>query len=155
MTQSVDPSVKVVGSSQITDRYDWDGLIHGRPVSPAVNLNPIQSSVLFLNRFITQESIDGDSEGARALARVLMLLHSVDRPVSRALIEQTERCLDYVLGYQDILRETLAPSDLIEQFGQVAVILSTLLEVRRQSSVGVMCSYAALNQKLTERALII
>ena len=151
MTQSVDPNVKMVGSSQITDSYDWNGLIQGRPLSQSVTLNPIQSSVRFLNGFISQESIDGDAEGARELARVLMLLHSVDRPVSQALIEQTEKCLDYVLAYQDLLRETLAPQDLIEEFGQLIFVLSTLLDVRRHLEKGVMCSYATLNQRLSER----
>ena len=147
MTLSVDPNNEY-GYSQLNDTYDWKALIQNRPTDKNLSQNPIQASVAFLNRFITYESLYGDSEGAREMVKVTMLLQAVDNKVTEQQITQTKKSYDYISAYRDMLIETQAPTDVVLEFERLQTVLETLLQVRQQIGLGVMCSYGTLNETL-------
>lgn len=150
MTLSVDPNNNEYGYSQLNDTYDWKALIQNKPIDKNLSQNPIQASVAFLNRFITYESLYGDSEGAREMVKVTMLLQSVDNKVTESQLVQTKKSYDYISAYRDMLIETEAPVDVVLEFERLQCVLETLLRLRQQIGLGVMCSYGILNQTLMD-----
>ena len=150
MTPSIDPNQTQNKKSQLRDVYGWDALIASGKSVEKPSSNPVMGSLNFLNRFITHESLYGDSEGAREMSKVLLLLQSVDRPASHAQLQQTRKSYEYVCGYLELLEETEAPFDVCFEFERLCHVLETLLRIRQQSSLGVQCSFGQLHQQLNQ-----
>jgi hypothetical protein len=148
MTPSIDPSKTQDKKSQFRGGYDWNALIASNQKVGKPSANPVMGSLNFLNRFITHESLYGDSEGAREMSKVLLLLQSVDRAVSHAQLQQTRKSYEYVCVYLELLQETEAPFDVCFEFERLCHVLETLLRIRQQSKLGVQCTYGQLHQQL-------
>lgn len=152
MTPSIDPSKTQASNSHFRDTYDWAALIStGRKVEKPSH-NPIMGCLNFLNRFISYESLYGDSEGARDMSKILLLLQSVDSPASQAQLAKTCRSYDYACTYLEVLRETEAPFDVCFEFERLCHVLETLIRIRKQSNLGVQCSYGHLRQELMQNS---
>jgi hypothetical protein len=149
MTPSIDPNKTQYNKSQNSDTYDWSALISPGQKVGKPSPNPVMGSLNFLNRFITHESLYGDSEGAREMSKVLLLLQSVDSPVSYAQQQQTRKSYEYVCGYLEILNETEAPFDICFEFERLCHILEALMHIRQQADLGIQCSYGQLHKQLS------
>ncbi len=147
MTPSIVPSFASSANGQSSDAFNWQALIQQHEFG-AQSRNPVQSSIHFLNCFISHESLYGDSEGAREMIKVLMIMQSVDAPATKSQFKQINTSYEYVCAYRDLLLETDAPLDVCLQFDRLIDVLEVLLQIRQQVSSGVLCSYAQLNQKL-------
>ena len=147
MTPSIDPNNNNSINSQKGDTPNWTSLINQHQFG-VQSRNPIQSCIHFLNCFISHESLYGDSEGAKEMIKVLMILQSVDAPASGMGDRKINRSYEYVCAYRDLLLETNAPADICLQFGRLIEVLEILLQMRQQSNLGVLCSYGQLNQQL-------
>lgn len=147
MTASIDPNKNNLPLSQTDDGYNWLALIQSKHPLQDVK-NPVQTSIQFLSQFISHESLYGDSEGAKELSKVLLLLQSVDKPANPAVLSQTRISYEYLCQYLELLNEVEAPFDLCLQFEQLVEVLATLMGMRTQLALGVMCSYGQLNQQL-------
>ena len=150
MTPSIDPNLTSAPNSQFRDSYDWDALIASAQKVEKPSANPVMGCLSFLNRFITHESLYGDSEGAREMSKVLLLLQSVDSPVSTEQLQQTRQSYDYVCAYLDMLQETDAPFDVCFEFERLCHVLETLIRIRQQVGLGVQCSFGQLHQQLNQ-----
>lgn len=151
MTLSVDPNNNNYGYSQLNDAYDWNALIQNRSGGENMARNPVQACIAFLNRFISYESIYGDSAGAREMVKVTMLLQAVDNKVTNQQIAQTKKSYEYISAYRDMLIETQAPTDVVLEFERLQTVLESLLQLRQQAGLGVMCSYGSLTETVKER----
>jgi hypothetical protein len=150
MTPSIDPSKAQQAKSQATDTYDWNALISAAQSAGKPSSNPVMGCLNFLNRFITHESLYGDSEGAREMSKVLLLLQSVDSPASIVQQNQTRKSHQYTCAYLEILTETEAPFDICFEFERLCHVLETLVRIRQQTVLGVQCSFGHLHQQLTQ-----
>jgi hypothetical protein len=150
MTPSIDPSKLQTAKSQTTGTYDWNALISSAQSAGKLSPNPVMGCLNFLNRFITHESLYGDCEGAREMSKVLLLLQSVDSPVSYAQQQQTRKSYEYTCAYLEILNETEAPFDVCFEFERLCHVLETLIRIRQQTDLGVQCSFGHLHQQLTQ-----
>ncbi|MFT7109708.1 MAG: hypothetical protein ACI843_001370 [Psychrobacter glaciei] len=150
MTPSIDPSKTQAANGQTTGTYDWNALISSAQSAGKPSPNPVMGCLNFLNRFITHESLYGDSEGAREMSKVLLLLQSVDSPVSYAQQQQTRKSYEYTCAYLEILNETEAPFDVCFEFERLCHVLETLIRIRQQTDLGVQCSFGHLHQQLTQ-----
>jgi hypothetical protein len=150
MTPSIDPSKTQAAKSQTTGTYDWNALISSAQSAGKPSPNPVMGCLNFLNRFITHESLYGDCEGAREMSKVLLLLQSVDSPVSYAQQQQTRKSYEYTCAYLEILNETEAPFDICFEFERLCHVLETLIRIREQAALGVQCSFGHLHQQLTQ-----
>ncbi len=151
MTPSIDPNFTSSVNRQISDTYNWQALINQSQNQiqgkQSVN-NPVQAIIQFLNCFISHESVYGDSDGAREMMKVLLIMQSVDSPVNDGQARQTRKSYEYVCSYLDLLNETDAPFDVCLQFERLQEVLVQLIQMRQQVSYGVLCSYGQLNQRL-------
>ena len=151
MTASIDPNNNKThqcqNSNQSEQGYDWLSLIKPQHATPDVK-NPVQGSIKFLSQFISHESLYGDCEGAKELAKVLMLLQGVDKPANPHTLRQSKEVYEYVCMYSEILHEVEAPFDVCLQFDQLMEVLANLISMRTQVALGVMCSYGQLNQQI-------
>ena len=152
MTASIDPNNNKTEVCQSHDGYDWLALIKSHNPMPDVK-NPVHASIQFLSQFISHESLYGDCEGAKELSKVLLLLQSVDQPASKDVMRQTRISYEYLCQYSELLHEVEAPFDLCLQFDQLIEVLATLMRMRTQLTLGVMCSYGQLNQQLLGQRL--
>jgi hypothetical protein len=147
MTPSINPNIQSSANSQSTDTFNWQALIQQNQFGNQ-SRNPVQACVHFLNCFISHESLYGDSEGAKEMIKVLMIMQSVDAPTSASQLKQINTSYEYVCAYRDLLVETDAPLDVGVQFDQLIDVLEVLLQIRQQVGNGMLCSYGHLNQKL-------
>ena len=147
MTPSIDPNNNHTLNSQLDGTFNWASLIN-RHQFGIQSRNPIQSSLHFLNCFISHESLYGDSEGAKEMIKVMMILQSIDAPASEMQEAKINRSYEYVCAYRDLLFEVSAPTDVCFQFERLAEVLAILVQMRQQSKLGVLCSYGQLNQCL-------
>jgi len=147
MTPSIDPNFTPNMNRQFNDQYNWLALVSQNLDTPHSH-NPVQSVIQFLNRFISYESIYGDSDGAQEMVKVLLIMQSVDSPVSDSQVSQTKKSYEYVCAYLEILNETCAPFDVCLQFERLQEVLLQLIQMRQQMAFGVLCSYGQLNLRL-------
>ncbi len=147
MTPSIDPKFPSQSNSQSGDAFNWQALIQQHQFGKQ-SRNPVQSSIHFLNCFISHESLYGDVEGAREMIKVLMIMQSVDAPASASQLKQINASYEYVCAYRDLLLEMEAPMDICVQFDRLVDVLEVLLQIRQQVASGVLCSYGHLNQRL-------
>ncbi|OUR69761.1 hypothetical protein A9Q73_01430 [Bermanella sp. 47_1433_sub80_T6] len=147
MTPSIDPNFTSSANGQSHDVFNWQALIQQHQFGKQTR-NPVQSCIHFLNCFISHESLYGDSEGAREMIKVLMILQSVDSPASPGQLKLISSSYEYVCAYRDLLLETQAPMDVCVQFDRMVDVLEVLLQIRQQETSGVLCSYGHLNQRL-------
>ncbi|MCA6063301.1 hypothetical protein [Thalassolituus marinus] len=105
----------------------------------------------FLNRFILDESVDGDSDAARALLCVVAVIDGMDEPTTGVKRRQESDAYDYVANYTDLLKEAEAPADIIAGFENVLDVLSALDKVRKtEQSTGALASYASVQEAYDE-----
>ena len=147
MTPSIDPNFTSAANGQCHDVFNWQALIQQHHFGQQ-SRNPVQSSIHFLNCFISHESLYGDCEGAREMIKVLMILQAVDSPVSARQLKQINTSCEYVCAYRDLLLEIDAPMDVSMQFDRLVEVLEALLQIRQQVVSGVSCSYGQLNRRL-------
>lgn len=147
MTPSIVPNNKILSKAQESGAFNWHKLIEPC-VKRQISSNPVQAATRFVNCFISHESLYGDSEGAKEMIKVLLILQSVDSPVTAPQLAQTQKSYDYLCAYSDILNETDAPFDLCMEFSQLIHVMETLLKIRTQAANGMMCSYGYLNSCL-------
>ncbi|EAT13624.1 hypothetical protein HF888_09295 [Bermanella marisrubri] len=147
MTSSVDPKRTPHFTSQKVGDYDWQALAKGLPGCQNIR-GKLGENIQFLSRFISHESLYGDSEGARELIKALLLLESVDAPVSTSVISQTRKSLEYLTAYRGMLYEVGADAELCMRFDQLVQTFHSLLSLRDKARLGLMCSYGQLSQQL-------
>ena len=147
MTPSIDPKFTSYANGQSSDVFNWQALIQQHQFGQQTR-NPVQSCIHFLNCFISHESLYGDSEGAREMMKVLMIMQAVDAPASAGQLKQINSSYEYVCAYRDLLLEPEAPMDICVQFDRLVDVLEVLLQIRQQVATGVLCSYGHLNQRL-------
>jgi len=105
----------------------------------------------FLNRFILDESVDGDSDAARALLSVVSVIDGMDEPTTGDKRREESDAYDYVANYTDLLKEAEAPADIIAGFENVLDVLSALDKVRKtEQSTGALASYASVQEAYDE-----
>ncbi len=147
MTPSIDPNFEVFANSQSNDTCNWQALIQQHQFSVQVR-NPVQACIHFLNCFISHESLYGDTEGAKEMIKVMMIMQSVDSPATSNQLKKLNHSYGYVCAYREILLETEAPIEVCLQFDRLIDVLEVLLQMHQQVSSGVLCSYGQLNQRL-------
>lgn len=114
-------------------------------VLPNQKISAVSESVHFLNRFILDESVDGDTEGAKSLLTALSAIEGMNLPSNAERRAQEQEALQYVSAYTDMLKETGAPADIVEGFENVTEVLQALDKVRNnEARTGALASYASV-----------
>jgi len=147
MTQSIDPSSQNNMKRQEDGLPDWQAMACAK-TSPDHASNMLQSSVLFLRRFICHESLYGDSEGAKELLKVQDLLASIDSYREESFNQQLRASYEFVCCYLELLYETQAPWELCLEFERLIKILEAIQCMQQQAALGIVGSLAQLNSYL-------
>jgi len=136
----------------LTQRLFEDGLINSDELLSLGGFVPTQvsavsESVHFLNSFIMDEAVDGDSEGAKALLAALEVIEQMDLAVTPERRQQEKEALRYVENYNEMLKETAAPADTVAGFEKVTEVLKALDVVRaNEDKTGALASYASVEE---------
>jgi len=147
MTPSIDPNANKHSKCHNSGMPDWQAIASVK-TSTQQCANFLQSSILFLRRFICHESLYGDSEGAKELLKVQSLLGSLDRVADDAFKQQLRDSYEYVCCYLELLHETQAPWDLCLEFERLIQILEAIECMQQEVTLGIMGSLAQLNSHL-------
>lgn len=143
-----------ISSSQIpalTQRLYEDGFLSSGDLQALGGQTPKVSAIAeasnFLNRFILDEAVDGDSEAAKSLLNVVEVIGRMDESVTPARRRAEAEAYDFVANYTDLLKEAEAPADIIEGFDNVLNVLTALDKVRKnEQSTGALASYASVQE---------
>lgn len=109
--------------------------------------SPIAESVNFLNGFIRQEAIMGDSAGAAELVKAVKVIENVDQATTETLRQAESKSYEYVHEYKQLLEETSAPQSLVESFDKVLNVFHAINSVRNsEQQTGVLASFASVQQ---------
>ncbi len=147
MTPSIDPNANKNNKRHDDGMPDWQAIASVKTSSQQC-ANVLQSSILFLRRFICHESLYGDSEGAKELFKVQELLGSLESFADDAFNQQLRDSYEYVCCYLELLQETQAPLDLCMEFERLIHILEAIQCMQQQTVLGVMGSLAQLKTHL-------
>ncbi|WP_283789523.1 hypothetical protein QNI23_017315 (plasmid) [Bermanella sp. WJH001] len=147
MTPSIDPHANKNNNRHNHGMPDWQAIASVKSTSQQC-ANILQSSILFLRRFICHESLYGDSEGAKELLKVQGLLGSLESFNDEAFNQQLRDSYEYVCCYLELLQETQAPLDLCLEFERLIHILEAIQCMQQQSALGVVGSLAQLKSHL-------
>ncbi|MGR6874465.1 hypothetical protein ACU6U9_19705 [Pseudomonas sp. HK3] len=147
MTPSIDPSAHKNSNRHNDGMPDWQAIACVKSTSQQC-ANILQSSILFLRRFICHESLYGDSEGAKELLKVQDLLGSLESFSEEAFNQQLRDSYEYVCCYLELLHETQAPLDLCLEFERLIHILEAIQCMQQQSTLGIVGSLAQLKTHL-------
>ena len=147
MTSSIDPTNQNSVKRQENGLPDWQAMAVVKTL-PEQCTNLLQSSILFLRRFICHESLYGDSEGAKELLKVQDLLGRIEQLQDAHFNQQLRDSYDFVCCYLELLHETQAPWDLCLEFERLIKILEAIQCMQQQSTLGIMGSLAQLNSHL-------
>ena len=147
MTPSIDPHANKNNKRRNDGMPDWQAIASVKSTSQQC-ANILQSSILFLRRFICHESLYGDSEGAKELLKVQGLLGSLESFNDEAFNQQLRDSYEYVCCYLELLQETQAPLDLCLEFERLIHILEAIQCMQQQSVLGVVGSLAQLKSHL-------
>ena len=150
-------TVKSSDIPALTERLFQDGFINESEyrslggVKADQPTSQIAQSVNFLNDFIMNEAIDGDSEGAKSLMLAVDALQSMDMASTSASRRKESEAYEFVSGYTEILKETQAPADLVNSFEQVLKVFEALDTVRKNElQTGALASYASVQETFNE-----
>jgi hypothetical protein len=146
-------TVKSTDIPALTERLYQDGFINETEyralggIKADESTSQIAQSVNFLNNFIMDEAIDGDTEGAKNLMLAVDALQRMDEAsTADSRLKETE-AYEYVSGYTELLKETQAPADLIKSFEQVLQVFEALDTVRKnEQQTGALASYASVQE---------
>ena len=136
----------------LTQRLFEDGLIDSEQLQSlsgfrSTPVSAVSESVHFLNNFILNESVDGDTEGAKSLLSALEVIEQMNAPATAGRREQEQQALVFVGNYTEMLKETDAPADIIKGFEKVSEVLVTLNKVRsNEAKTGALASYASVEE---------
>lgn len=148
-----------INSGQIpalTQRLYENGLINQQEFkalggNATAKVSAISESVHFLNNFILDEAVDGDTEGANALRSVVQVIEQMNNKSTAESRQQEKAAIDFINNYTDLLKETGASADTIEGFTKVGKVLSALDKVRsNESSSGALATYASVQEAHNE-----
>lgn len=146
-------TVKSSDIPALTERLYQDGFINEDEyralggVKPEESTSKITQSVNFLNTFIMDEAIDGDTAGAKNLMLAVDALQHMDEASTAESRRQEAEAYEYVSGYTELLKETEAPADLVENFEQVLQVFEALDTVRKNElKTGALASYASVQE---------
>jgi len=146
-------TVKSTDIPALTERLYQDGFINETEyralggVKADESTSQIAQSVNFLNNFIMDEAIDGDSEGAKSLMFAVDALQRMDEASTADSRRKETEAYEYVSGYTELLKETQAPADLIKSFEQVLQVFEALDTVRKNElQTGALASYASVQE---------
>lgn len=141
----------------LTERLFKDGFINEAEfrglggVKADKPTSEVAQSINFLNKFIMDESIDGDSEGAKSLMQAVDALQSMNDASSKETRRKETEAYEFVSGYTDLLKETQAPADLVKNFEQVLKVFEALDTVRKNElKTGALASYASVQETYDE-----
>lgn len=143
-----------INSSQIpalTQRLYEDGLLSNDDFQAlggqTQTVSAITEASSFLNRFILNEAVDGDSEAAKSLLSVVDVIGRMDESVTPSQRRAETEAYEYIASYTDLLKETGAATDIIEGFDNVLNVLTALDKVRKnEQSTGALASYASVQE---------
>ena len=111
------------------------------------SVSAITEASNFLNSFILDEAVDGDSEAAKALVNVVNVIAAMDEPVTSVSRRLESEAYEYVANYTELLKEAGAPADITEGFENVLDVLTALDSVRKtEQSTGALASYASVQE---------
>jgi len=146
-------TVKSTDIPALTERLYQDGFINETEyralggIKADESTSQIAQSVNFLNNFIMDEAIDGDSEGAKSLMFAVDALQRMDEASTADSRRKETEAYEYVSGYTELLKETQAPADLIKSFEQVLQVFEALDTVRKNElQTGALASYASVQE---------
>jgi hypothetical protein len=150
-------SVKSTDIPALTERLYQDGFINESEyrslggVKADEATSEIAKTVHFLNDFIMNEAIDGDSEGAKSLMMAVDALQRMDEASTAGSRRKETEAYEFVSGYTEILKETSAPADLVDSFEQVLKVFEALDTVRKNElQTGALASYASVQETFNE-----
>lgn len=143
-----------INSSQIpalTQRLYEDGFLSNSDFQAlggqTQQVSAIAEASNFLNSFILNEAVDGDSEAAKSLLNVVDVIGRMDERATPAQRRAETEAFDYVANYTDLLKEAGAPDDIVAGFENVLDVLTALDTVRKnEQSTGALASYASVQE---------
>ncbi len=143
-----------INSSQIpalTQRLYEDGFLSNSDFQAlggqTQQVSAIAEASNFLNSFILNEAVDGDSEAAKSLLNVVDVIGRMDERATPAQRRAETEAFDYVANYTDLLKEAGAPDDIVAGFENVLDVLTALDTVRKnEHSTGALASYASVQE---------
>lgn len=151
-------TVKSSDIPALTERLYQDGFINETEfralggVKADESTSQVAQSVHFLNNFIMDEAIDGDSEGAKSLMQAVDVLQRMDEATTTDSRRKETEAYEFVSGYTEILKETNAPADLVDSFEQVLKVFEALDTVRKNElKTGALASYASVQETFNEQ----
>ncbi|MEH6448677.1 MAG: hypothetical protein V7765_08405 [Oleispira sp.] len=151
-------TVKSSDIPALTERLYQDGFINEGEfrdlggVKADKATSQVSQSVHFLNDFIMNEAIDGDSEGAKSLMLAVDVLQRMDEASTADSRRKETEAYEFVSGYTEILKETNAPADLVDSFEQVLKVFEALDTVRKnEQQTGALASYASVQETFNEQ----
>lgn len=115
------------------------------------NVSAITEASNFLNRFILDEAVDGDSEAAKSLLNVVSVIEGMDDSATVEKRRAETEAYEYISDYTALLQEAGAPADIIDGFENVKDVLSALNKVRTsEQTTGALSSYASVQEAYNE-----
>lgn len=146
-------TVKSSDIPALTERLYQDGFINEDEyrtlggVKPEESTSQITQSVNFLNTFLMDEAIDGDTDGAKNLMLAVDALQRMDEASTAESRRKEADAYEYMSGYTELLKESEAPADLVENFEQVLQVFEALDTVRKNElKTGALASYASVQE---------
>jgi hypothetical protein len=141
----------------LTERLYQDGFINESEfrglggVKADESTSEIAQTVHFLNDFIMGEAVDGDSEGAKNLMAAIDVLQKMDEASTVDSRRKETEAYEFVSGYNEVLKETYASTDLINGFEQALKVFEALDTVRKNElQTGALASYASVQKTINE-----
>lgn len=146
-------TVKSSDIPALTERLYQDGFINEAEfralggTKPDESTSQIKQSIHFLNSFIMDESINGDTDGAKSLMLAVDTLQKMDEATTPESRRKEAESYEFVSGYTELLKETEAPADLLKGFEQVLQVFEALDTVRKNElKTGALASYASVQE---------
>jgi len=135
----------------LVDRLYQDGFLSAGEYSnlggSTQKVSAISEASSFLNQFILNESVDGDSDAAKSLLNVLDVINGIDGATTELTRRKESEAYEFVANYTDLLQEAGAPDDVVDGFENILDVLGALDSVRKtEQSTGALTSYASVQE---------
>lgn len=111
------------------------------------DMSTITQASNFLNTYILDEEVDGDSAAATALLNIIDVIDRMDESITPERRQAEIEAFDYVASYTEQLIENGAPENVIAGFENVFDVLSALNTVRTNGqSSEATASYTSIQE---------
>lgn len=100
------------------------------------DISTINQASNFLNTYIANESVDGDSEAAKEILNIINVIDRMDESITPKQRQAEVNAFDFATSYTEKLKDSGTSEDVIAGFENVVDVLSALNKVRSDTFNG-------------------